>query len=461
MSLLLFFHGGAAPTPQIYGIARAGSARSGAARAGYFVTHPKVFVNGIDRSAAFLKAGMDISLTLDDSPGSLSAELRDFIPTPGDHVYLARDGTGYGYDGALGGVRDFGGHVVAVTQRSKKLSAPARYDVEALDYRWRAGLYALVTKRYDNQGINTILHDLCANYTDDISGGRFRVGYAPSSLGNASVGFQLTPWLDAVNQLAQIAGAYWMMDAERRLYMAKVYPRGNSITLDHSGTDFWDLSVATEYRQTRNQTWVMGQGVTVTSQVLAGAYQIAVDDVAPFSDSGGYLLGENQIIAYGTRSGTGGPGTLNSISPTVDPVVYTIDANDTIRVLAVAHNAGARGYFAGLSGIGGDGISAYAQDGGEISAAAANNVAAEDVALFGSLVQRVAYTTRSPFAVPGAPVSVNLTSPVAHSGLLRVQRVSIRWHGSSATVDRGFYRTVDAAPMRRPAGRVVDAVVEA
>jgi hypothetical protein len=419
---VLFGGGGAAVTPPGPGSgrlqARAGVLRAGVTRSGMCFNRFQVLINGVD-CTQYVRTEDTPTITesLEGGAPSFAFSLKGLTPALGQDVRVLI---------ATPNEFIFGG---TITTRQPILygTAPGKYHWHCIATGYAAWLmdrYALVTRRYFTQGVNGILADLLANYTD----GGFRVGYAPASLGDVAIDFEFESVLDAIERLARASeavtgtAAYFEVTADKIVNIYETYPAGNLPTFSESSVDLASIEYAESFDEIRTQTVSRGAGSTATATVGPGAVRVALQDVAHFSSAGGLATSGYSLFSYTSKSPESGPGELTGITG----LDYDITEGDEVRVYAVHTDLTKQSALAAALGGGLSGVAVHLLDAEGATLTETARRAESDVAQHGearkTLAFRYADTPRR-MAV-GRFFTANMTRPLTISGEFRVQMIT-------------------------------------
>lgn len=384
--------------------------------------------------------GLTISPRL-SGPSTATVYVRGVTPTLFSDIQL--------YNGGTGGIRLFGGTVLNIAYDAVRMGDDPWHRLDCQDYTWLADRYTKVNARYSDCGVNTALNRLVSSFTN----GGFRVGYCPSSLGDIwDVAFENATVTQAVDELARQAGAYWTIDADKRIniFSDTAMFSSDSLSVSDSSKNFVAPNVASDGREIATRVVVLGAGTQTTDMVVPSATTIAVEDVLPFrgesSSSGSAQIGE-MVIAYSDTSVAMGPGTLTGVTG----VTTEIPQGASVRVYALAEDSSAQTTLASALGASGIATLRIETDAGRDLAVA---IAAAELAKRKSTFTQLQYTAYDQThagasrTLPGQTVSVSLTAPTSVSGTFRVQaaEISMRAGGKLAGTALQFQRRVTLAP---------------
>lgn len=377
-------------------------------------------------------------------PSMATVYVRGFVPALYADIAL--------YNGGTGGVKLFAGTVLNVAYDAVRLGDDPWHRLDCQDYTWLADRYAKVTARYQDCGVNTALHRLISSFTN----GGLRVGYCPASLGDIwDVAFENATVTQAIDTLAQQAGAYWTIDGDKRvnIFSDVSHYSGEALSVSNSSKNFSALNVTQDGREIATRVIVRGAGTQTTDVVATSATTIPVEDVIPFrgdSASSGQAIVNDQVISYTGTSVASGPGDLTGVTGITVEIAQGAD----IRVYAMVEDATAQTTLA--SALGSSGIAILNMDvdaGRDLAIAIATAELAKRKDTFTQL-QYTAYDqlhTGASQTWPGRTVSVLLSAPTSVSGTFRVQAadITMRPGGKLSGTSLQFQRRVTLAPYYR------------
>lgn len=349
------------------------------------------------------------------------------------------------------GVPIFSGRVMRVKASAARSCDQPVYQLDAVDHRWLLDRYKRVTKSYYSQGINAILADIIANYTN--SG--FTVGYCPMSLGNLDqIHFTQETITGCMRRLARAAGAIAAVDYRKRCSIY-VTPddEGNALTLTDSATDFWDVGIDGDITQVRTRIIYEGGGSDTASAVSAGATVLPVTNTIWYSAAGGTVRSGTNLITYTGVSTGSGAGSITGCSG----IITDLPANQPVNVYVQADDAAAQTAFATLLGGGASGIAVQYVADGRLSLAECTTRATDDLAFYKAQLSTIQYTTTNAYTRAGRSVAVTLTKPIALTNTLRVQSMRLRGRRAVVGASLKFDRLITASPAKR---QLADALVE-
>jgi len=334
----------------------------------------------------------------------------------------------------------------------------AVWEIECQDYTWLMNRYAVVRASYRSQGIPTILRRIISSFTDPAS--NFRVGYAPSTLGNideTGIQFDGDTVGAAIDKLADIAQAYWLIrrfGAYRVVDMFTTYwPNGNSVNLTQT-SDFDSVSYGEDATQLRTKAEVIGKPTTAPIGSAKGATTVAVADPSNFSPTGGTAKVGTQVFTYTGYTTTTDPVTGDIIGQ-LEGVVGEVGGSgldediavgEYVKVVGTNEDATAQASIAALLGGGQSGVVISTSAQPDASQTAADDLAESDVDVFSgsSPLKSFEYRTRNPFVTPGKTLSVTLSDPITVTGSsYRIQSVTLESFRDSS--GDHFHRRVSCA----------------
>ena len=430
-------------------MARSGTFKSALGKSGNFTESFDVTIAGTARTLFF--DDLSISETAGNQPNTLQAtcRIRGYTPSALSEIKI--------YNGGIGMARPiFCGHIMDVTQIGHRAAERPTFRLSAVDYRWLLDRYALVSKTYYSQGVNTILHNIVANNTN----GGFKVGYCPSSLGDIDrIQFTKVSVSEAIGRLAKAVGATVEVDYEKRISIAVTHTfSDNNMTLSDNASDFWNF----QYREDGTRRWTQvqmeGYGSTASAVVAAGATTIPVENTAFYSSAGGTVRSGSNVITYTTVSVGSGAGSLTGCSGVVDDIA----AGEPVYVMATVNDSTEQTNLSTTLGGSYSGVSTHYEADNRLSQDEVTSRASALLAFYKTNQSQVSFTTTNPYIRPGRTLTVNLTTPRSISASLLVQEVRTqgRRKVDSTSTSILLDRQVTAAPtMRNFAEALADAGV--
>jgi hypothetical protein len=399
--------------------ARSAIARSGVTYAGLAAVSVQIVINGSTNTTIL---GVDGSFTIRKSlsqQSSLNAVMKGATPVVGNDLkILYRTPDDY----------LFGGTILRATVRPQGGGATAQppWTIQAQDYLWLMDRFALVSGRFASMGINTALRRILAAYTD----GGFTVGSCASSLGDldeTGLTFTNERVSGCIQRLAQQAGAYWTLDATKRVSIVATVVDGNALTLGNS-TDARRLVYTEDLAQIRNSTTVVGQSAPALETAPAGATTLLVPSAAAFSTTGGTIQVGGQTITYSGVVTTVDPVTGNEVAQLTGLTIpEDIPVGAVIKPLTSSEDAAAQADLAARLGGGLSGVVQNVFEDPTAGQGATEDLAASDVERFmgSSPLLSLEYDIRNPFYEPGKVITASVTAPIAISGSFLIQEVEI------------------------------------
>lgn len=419
---------------------------SGETASGYFDESFTITIGGTDRTKKCHFETLEIIERADNAPNELHLSVWGFTPTMWQEIKI--------YDGGIDvGVPIFAGHILKITQKSHRKNERATFEIVASDYYWLMDRYALVTKRWRNVGIGTIVADVLANYTD----GGFTLGYCSSGLGNVT---DFTVYHERVSAVlkqlaALVSGAYFTLDYGKRVSIFTTPDEeGNAINLTNSATDFWDFDYEQDGSQVQTFVRGIGGGGNLTA-AYGGGSTLTVDETGWYTnDVGGGLLVQNYLwadvtrLVFSSRAPDSGAGTITVTAPV--NTIEDIPNNTPLDVSAEVVDGTANTNLATALGGSLSGQAMGLVRDGRWSFASTYAAANAQLARYKDPIKMIRFTTTSQYVRPGRTVTVNMTLPTTISATFRIQEVRIvgrRNVNTSGTV--ALDRIVTAGPFVR------------
>lgn len=400
-------------------------------------------------------AGTTRKLAVDDlaiterlsAPSTADVFVRGFTPAEFADVRL--------YNGGEGGVCLFGGTAVTTAFDATRLGDDPWWHLSCQDYTWLLNRYRRVRGTYTGLSINTTLRQILASFSD----GGFRVGYCPGSLGSVrDLTFEDASITDALDQLADLCGGYWDVDADKRVHIFTEpdHLSTDGIALDASSRNFSALKVMRDGTDVATRVVVHGASTQATNAATTAATTVDVDECAIFvgaSSSAGDAFVDGMVIAYTGVSASNGPGSLTGVTG----VTSIVSQGAQVFVRAVAEDGTAQTDLATLIGGGVSGIAEVLVSEPRAQRDMAEDLAASVLAKRQTTYKALSYITQDQVhdgaqaTVPGQVVDVDLTAPLTIAGTYRVQEVaiSLKPGGTLSGSTLGFQRRVQLAPYFR------------
>lgn len=345
-----------AHTDATSGVARSGCAVSGltGTAISWFEDYTEVRIDGQDVTTLVDWEEFEITEGLSSEPTTCVMQIigRPGVDDPvtpqwGQEVTVWLGGTNRG-------APLFGGSIVRTSIAIRKAADETECLVttlEATDWRWMMNRTALVTGTFYSAGVNTIVRKIIDQYTDSASG--FTVGYIPSGLGDIeSIAFDGVLVSEALTQIANAAGAVWVVDATKRITMFSPTASvgvwtdriGDGTGLRGIGNTGDELSWVSpvferDVSEFANRIRVIGNATIASAAASAGATEVEVEDRAPFlnfqTTSDFALIGGDDLEVAGDPARTAGPGTLTL----TDALVHNVEVGDPVTAVQVLDNA--------------------------------------------------------------------------------------------------------------------------
>lgn len=406
--------------------ARSNIARAGVTYAGYAPPRFRVYLNGVDKTAYFLKDTWVITDTIDETPSTLRARVTGFVPAVGNAITVLH---------CTPNEYLFDGYIRRVTARVQT-GQVVQYDLEATDAAFRLDAIGVPTGRHRQQGINTFVREWFGGAGAGLSHSGFDTGYLAQALGNVPDlrCDGITPITGVLTRLAKLVGGYWRLNPGRRtldVFTPGGDADGNRPTLTNTSA-IWNLVYTEDATQLRNSVYVIGSGGSVVSPTAAGATSLTVTESGWYSTSltGGTVLlngiphtytgpsrlsgeGVLGISAYSTEWGSGS-GLAEDVAATEIPRLVYVGGNVT-----AANSWG--GAMGSISGTQRAYVRAFDQ-----SHTGVTSLGAAQLTAYSLPVKSLDYVTDARFVRPGQYVSASITSPTAVQGTFVIQTVETR-----------------------------------
>ena len=410
---------------------RAGLLRAGAGRAGYYQPIVYITIGGTRWEHRIDEATLEVVQSLDEQPDTVRLEAIALLPS------TFRPRSGQSIVIGLGAVdhRLFAGHILTSDIAFEtQYSTRARVALDCIDYTWLIGHKRCRGRQYLATSAGQVVQNLVDEYAEGFT--------VRAEFGLPVVDFEIDheePLPSAFTRLAEMVNAHWYVDANRCVHFyVTEETTGNPVTVGDGDTDVWGLSYREDGSQVRNRAFVTGKGTTTTAAADVGDTTVSVKDTSMFGDSGGRArVGLNEIT-YTGRSTTDGEGDLTGVPDSGDySIRYRADNGASIALLTVSEDATAQSDMATLLGEGDGIIDHTLKDGRHLGGLkvdvqrgltidTAQAVGDADLENYSATSEEsFGFTTRRPTVRAGQSVTVTLTTPVAVSTTLLIQRVTI------------------------------------
>lgn len=402
------------------------------------------YIGGTNRTSAFGDID-DIHIHYGlGEPGTMTVSgIRGFTPTRGQEILLYHGGNSVGFC-------VFAGHILEVSQTQERLADKARFSLRCQDYTWLLDRYARVTKTYYSKGINTILADILANFTN----GGFVPGYCASGLGSIDAmqftGEQVSA---ACTRLARAGDAFFAVTPDKHVHIFADpdHLSANTISVTDASKTFEHYRNTLDLTTVRTRVTYKGRATTASSVAEAGATTVSVDECNVFVSSGGSAISGSEVFTYTGLSALSGPGTLTGVTG----LDADIGQGDEVAVYYQADDSTAQTNLATILGGGLSGIATHYVADGRLSDPECRARATADLARYSGALQSITYDTRDRFhssafwTWPGKIATVNVTTPVAASGDFRVQSMDLSVDGSLSGNQSTWRRKVTLGALNR------------
>jgi hypothetical protein len=433
--------------------ARSGQFRSGQARSGNLGTTASwgfsAYVNEADQSTTFLKRTWSVQESLGKAPSSARFHVRGLTPTLGQVVEVYNGGHRVG-------LPYFRGRITELEPVATRKAGRVVYRCNCSDWLYDLD-HLVVTARYDNLGVNSILARLLATYAPD-----FTVGYAPASLGTlAQIEFTNRTVSECITQLAErvTTGAYWTLDFNRAISIIPATESdpalGATVTVDDT-TNVREVAYTEDLTETYTRILVVGGGGTTTALAGAGATTVAVDSLGWYSSTGGSAQAANQIFTYTGLSAASGAGTLTGVSG----ITMDIPQGTLVHPVSTYNATSAQTALSTLlgtaAGMDPDGIRTLVYSNGELDAEGVVSTAEAIAVLRSSTFKHCTWIEDDDPARllrPGRTATVTLTQNIPVSITTgRIQSVTLTVKGdgaaqTSSTEQPRLERAVELSPL--------------
>ena len=412
--------------------ARSGVCRAGVTRIGWTPPIVMLKIANVDQTTKSMYNGFTLNVRADGAPSTLTFTLRGLTPTLGQEVSLFYT-TPNDYL--------FGGTLLQIeAQTNSNNTAELWWHCTAVGYPWLLDRYARVNANYQSTGVNVVVPDILARCTN----GNFRVGYCPESLGNITMGFTNATVVEAMNRIAKACSAFWEVvpfdGVTRIVNVYQTYPEQPPAVVTEANILRHEFSYSLDLTQVRTRVLFEGRGSSASAVTAGGSSTLPVDDLSPYSPTGGTVSVGYDILTYTGLSGTGGPGSLIGVSGLLNDV----NVGDPVNIIAETVDAGAEAALAARLGGGLSGQATNFLQDGRLSNNEALARGATDLATFGQPLEEAhwTYTAIQRSLRVGQSVTVNVTSPVTVTGSFLAQAIQITPVGPFGGRYTGVYQTV-------------------
>lgn len=206
-----------------------------------------VTIDGNDRTGSVVFNTLRKTDNLNQQVDLLTFKVRKYgsltyVPELGDEVTVEKDSTTI-----------FGGVIVRVTE-TVKAAHILEYMVECADYSHYLKRQ-IVTERYENTTIATIIEDLIDNYTDD----GFTYDNVVGTQSVASISFNRLTVADCIQKLADALSYSWYVDYDKDIhFFPKNTEAGPSLSDSSENYIYNSLEIVEDLTQVRNSVLVQG-----------------------------------------------------------------------------------------------------------------------------------------------------------------------------------------------------------
>jgi hypothetical protein len=393
-------------------VARSSVCFSGTTYAGWTPPQGTITINGVVVSVLYNDFTLDTKA--DGTPATLTFSIISTTPLLGQEVilYYARP------NDIL-----FQGRILQMSVVTPDKNTTV-YQCTAVGDQWLMDRYDRVNANYLSTGIETIAADILARSTD----GNFRVGYVSPSLGNITMGFTNETVSGAMSRIAKAGVAFWEVvpldGVSRIVNIYQTYPEQAPATVTDSMIIAQDFTYKTDLTQVRTRVLFEGIGSTATFLVPAGSTTIAIDDISPYSASGGTVSIGFVIATYTGVTATSGPGFLTGVTGLTADVAQ----GDSVNIVVVTVDAGDTAALAARLGGGLSGQATNSLQDQRLSNAEAAGRGATDIATFGLPLEDAQwtynYTATQRWLRVGRSVPLNIVHPPV-SGSFLAQEIQI------------------------------------
>lgn len=296
--------------------ARVGVGRVGDFRVGDYHPTFKITINGVDRSAGYVRiAGLSISDLLDGTPNTATLRVSHFTPVKGHEVKMAL--------GSLDANHYlFCGHILTVDQVFE-LNTPTNvaYDLSCISYEWLLN-NRTVTKKYTSTSATAIVLDLIASFTSGFA----TIHVASGLEALDEITFTNEHVTTCLDRLARRIGGYWYIDYTKDLHFFLTESDTAGSIMDGAVRTLQGLKVTTDLSPVRTRIAFEGGGSTALVALAPGETTLPVVEGVWYNASGGTVVSGAQRITYTGTVMAGGTGTTVAASDT-RPSAPSVAAN--------------------------------------------------------------------------------------------------------------------------------------
>lgn len=274
----------------------------------------------------------------------------------------------------------------------------------------------LVTKYYDNVGVNTMVANILAECTF----GEFHLGYIEPGLGNLTMDFPFpTTVVAALLRIAKATGTFLKVSPTN--HVSLFYTEPIELPDIDDDAEVYMTGYRDDGSQFRSKVQSKGQGVNVTAVTAAGSSTIHVADTAPFT-GGTRAIVKHSILTYAATSVPAGPGSLTGVTGLVEDLAI----NETVHLLIEETDSAAVTALAAALGGGKSGLITHGIVDDEASRAEATARVSAELDVFAGALPDLTYTRfEDNLSDVGRTVTWNRTTPVAIAGEFLIQNVRI------------------------------------
>ena len=243
-----------------------------------------VYIGGVKRTQFYDRESLEVIDDIYEQPNTATLEVFNFTPTTHDYIDIYNNGR-----------REFSGRVTRISEAHLRPSeGRVVRRIECIDHTYDARA-VLITAKYTGASATTIALAIMANAPAGFTAGGVEAGLPTID----EIQFKLATIPEALSQLCDAFGGGWYFDEDKNLHLFTTDVSDTPTQLDTSNTDWRRFSRQESVDALFNQILVEGRGAVVSTPAAVGATSLFVDDLTPFSASGGTVITDDpQILTY-------------------------------------------------------------------------------------------------------------------------------------------------------------------
>jgi hypothetical protein len=200
-----------------------------------------IVIDGVARTTNVLVDSLRITDHINEQANEADFTAVDYRPSVGDEITITDDGTTI-----------FAGVILRITQRIRGIRV--EYDIQCKD--WTHYLdRKLVTERYKNTNVASVISSLISNYTSGFSTNNVS---GPQPIDN--IAFNRIPVSQCIQRLAENTSYSWYVDYNKDIHFFSKNTESAPFNLTNTGGNHvWQsLSITEDITQLRNRIYVEG-----------------------------------------------------------------------------------------------------------------------------------------------------------------------------------------------------------